>query len=279
MREHPKKGMLHINFIHSDPFKLKYNHQLVSSIQSFCSSRNSYVRLFIRRRLKLSFLPLQCVLVPLTPGAIIRVIPSWYSWEQYNYFCWDPRALLDRATIASFGVFCVYLLVDLLGKSLAFRISLLFIVWPFVSPAIHACLRNLNLRKYAYVALMSGRITNIYIAKGNRSELRYPLKNSNISCLMYVTVEDEGGRKIQTRAWFRSIYSDIDLHMKAHLLIFSRSKQFHSVHFVSELYLPQLGIFFGDYPTIHRRHFLQLLNQQRENNESQSYVGKNGSQD
>ncbi|GJQ08534.1 hypothetical protein GpartN1_g325.t1 [Galdieria partita] len=264
----PKElAMPHVTFLNtlSCSTKLKYDCKLL-----FCSIRSFYsfqkCRLVVRRRwrLKLSF-KVKSLLVPLTPAAVIRVIPSWYSWEQYNYFCWDPRALLDRATIASFGVFCVYLLVDLLGKSLAFRMAMLFIVWPFVAPAVHACLRNLSLRRYAYVAVMSGRISNIYIAKGSHSELRYSFPNSNvISCLMYMTVEDESGRKIQTRAWFRSSYSDIDLHMEAQLLIFSRSKQFHSVHFISEVYIPQLGIFFGDYPTIHRHHFLQLLNSVQE---------------
>ncbi|KAK4526994.1 hypothetical protein GAYE_SCF31G4915 [Galdieria yellowstonensis] len=254
-------------FISSKNFYLRHH---LNMLGTPCRSLYRSRKVVLWRR-KLATRGLFAVLIPLTPAAIIRVIPAWYSWDQYNYFCWDPRALLDRATIASFGVFCVYLLVDLLGKSLAFRISLFFILWPFLAPAIHACLRNLNLRKYSYVALMTGRITSIYVARGNHLDLKYPSNNSKVTCLIYVTVEDDEGHKIQTRAWFRSIYSNIELYMDARLLVFSPSKQFHSVHFVSEIYIPQLGIFFGDYPALNRRQFLQLLNEE-ENSERKHFV-------
>eukprot|EP00871_Galdieria_phlegrea_P002281 jgi/Galph1/3053/GphlegSOOS_G1726.1 len=161
---------------------------------------------FVFRKRNIRGILLQAVLAPLSSTAVVQLIPSWCTWNQYKYFCFDPRALLDRSAIASYGLFCVYLLGDVLGRSLSLGVSLVFLLWPFVAPAFQACLRNLQLRKFPHVALFSGRITDMYLVHGNGSKLGYPTSKKAAE-LLYLTVEDFEGRRVQARAWHRRQYA------------------------------------------------------------------------
>jgi hypothetical protein len=207
------------------------------------------------------------MLIPLTPGALDQLIPRIATASQYRYVWGKSRELLQRLLISLLIVVSIWIVSLVFGHGAQGIELICYIVgglyW-FWAPIYVASLRNAQYRRYAYGGFWRGEVLDVYITEELINEEQRANEYGELviieNCERRVNVEvaDDEGFNLTIHAPVKRLYKSIAPGQTAELLLLSQQADLDRVAKVSDLYLPQLNLWVGEYPYLRRDLFQDM---------------------
>ena len=207
------------------------------------------------------------MLVPIRQESFKQIIPMVATGPQYGYYWGKPSDLLRRVLI-SFLSALVFWIIRSIGPDGLKELALLFICISLIywlwAPVYLASNRNARYRKYPYSGFWQGKVTNVFISEEVvREEMTVNSKGQLITIeslekRINIEAKDETGFKVKKFAPLRPIYKNIKPGLTVECLIISDREDLSEVDHVSDLYLPQVKLWIGNYPYLRRDLFMQV---------------------
>ncbi|MEB3255938.1 MAG: hypothetical protein VKJ05_06080 [Synechococcaceae cyanobacterium] len=209
------------------------------------------------------------MLIPLRPGELQRLIPAVATGPQFNACSGDPRKLLQRVLVSVIGG----VLLLLVSQTLAFNsrysalwlvagmVTVLYVLW---GPIVEAGRRNAGLRRYPAAAIFEGQVAALFtreVVEDRREQAdrsgRLELVENRRTWLC-LELEDEDGYLGQVRFQLEKTHERIRRGMVVRCLVLSERRDFSRVGALSDVWLPQLKLWVGEYPYLLRPAFEEL---------------------
>lgn len=213
------------------------------------------------------------MLVPLTREKFEQIIPLIATGPQYANVWGKIRDVLRRILISVIGVLVIWLLSVFLGESVeGLKIilgSIIGLYWLW-SPIYWASRRNAAYRKFPYSGFWRGRITDVFVSDeligeeetvNNRGEL---VIVENRERRINVEVSDGSGFQELIQAPLKRLHKGIKPGQVAELVVLSRQPDLSRIAAVTDIYIPNLNLWVGNYPYLQRNVFAQVSDQLRE---------------
>ena len=200
--------------------------------------------------------------------------------EKYNQ-------IVESSIVAVIGVFFCYFLSFVVGGFVSTIIGTIFFFWSILSPDFKARQRNWEFlagrplidpwmvdedAAYNYNdeglfgSLLLGRIDDVCVVEDTTATEECNLEefydytpdddeNEQIAgtpYLLRLRVSDDEGRELQVHARLFEQYLDIEPGMPAAGIVLSTSQSFSNLAALTDIYVPDLGVFVGDYPYLNQ---------------------------
>lgn len=209
------------------------------------------------------------MLLPLRPGELLRLIPAVATGPQFNACTGNPRKVLQRVLISVIGAVIALLISQTLLFSSQFGpvflvVGFVFALYLLWGPILEAGQKNSTLRRYPAAALFEGQIADLYtreIVEERREQAnndgRLELVENRRTWLT-LELEDEEGYLGKVRFPFEKKHQTLRAGMVVRVLVLSERKDFSQVGAISDVWLPQLKLWVGEYPFLLRPAFEEL---------------------
>ena len=197
--------------------------------------------------------------------------------EKYNQ-------IVESSIVAVIGSFFCYFLSFVVGGFVATIIGTVFAFWAILSPDFKARQRNWEFlggrpmidpwmvkdldsnEEGLFGSLLLGRIDDVCVVEDAGAAEEYDLEdfydytpeedeNEQIAgtpYLLRLRVSDDEGRELQVHARLLEEYLDIEAGMPATGIVLSTSQSFSSLAALTDIYVPEVGVFVGDYPYLNQ---------------------------
>ena len=197
---------------------------------------------------------------------------------------------LESATVSFLGMFFSYFMSFVVGGFVATILGSLFVFWGILSPEFKAVQRNweflggrelvdpwVNDSRHAglYGSLFLGRIDDVCVVEdslvSDKDEydladfMDYRMSSDDLEkltgrpYLLRVKIGDETGRELQVHARLSEDYLDVVAGMPVAAVLLSTTTRFDQLAGITDLYVPDIGCWIGDYPYLDRAGLEQLL--------------------
>jgi hypothetical protein len=207
------------------------------------------------------------MLIPLTRAKFEQLVPAVATAPQYRAMWGSVQDFLQRLLISVLGVVVVLLINVLSGGALPGARLIMGVImglyW-FWSPVYWASIRNSKYRRWKYSGFWRGRVLDVFITEdliredesfNNRGEL--------------VIVENRERRinvKIGARSGFRTIvkaplektHKLLARGQVAECVVMSNVPDLSEIKQVSDLYVPEVQLWVGEYPCLRRDFFTEV---------------------
>ncbi|MEM1369516.1 MAG: phosphate ABC transporter permease [Cyanobacteria bacterium P01_H01_bin.15] len=210
------------------------------------------------------------MLVPLTREAFERLLPLVATGPQYTHYWETVTATLRRALVSFIAVVALWLfeVIFLRGGSqtLFFILIVLAGLYWLWGPIYWASLRNANYRRYPFSGFWRGPIVDVFITEELIGEEQTVDEQGRLVIVenrerrINVEVADGRGFQAVVQAPLLRIHKSIRRGQVAELLVLSKDPDLERVSRVSDIYVPQLDLWVGDYPYVSRDEFIQVSN-------------------
>jgi hypothetical protein len=209
------------------------------------------------------------MLIPLRPGELPRLIPAVATGPQFNACSGNPRNLLQRVLI-SVIVGVISLLVS---QTLAFRsqfapvllvvgvVALLYVLW---GPILEAGRRNATLRRYPAAAIFEGQVADLFTQELLEERREQADRSGRLQMVenrrtwLTLELEDEDGYLGRVRFPMEKKHQQIRRGMVVRTLVLSDRKDFSRISALTDVWLPQVRLWAGEYPYLLRPAFEEL---------------------
>jgi hypothetical protein len=210
------------------------------------------------------------MLIPLTKETFDQVVPVIATGAQYSYAWGKVYNLLARLLISLLIVVSIWIVGLIFGHGaqgvelVCFIIGGMYWLW---CPVYVASVRNNQYRRFPYVGFWRGEVLDIFITEELISQTQQAdqfgqlVLVENIERRINLEVGDRQGFTAVVQAPVQKTYKAIRPGMVAEMLLFSKNAELERVGKLSDLYLPQLDIWVGDYPVVRRDIFRDISNQ------------------
>jgi hypothetical protein len=135
------------------------------------------------------------------------------------------------------------------------------------SPVYVASVRNRQYRRFPYVGFWRGEVLDIFITEEVISETQQAdqfgrlVVVENLERRINLEVGDRQGFTAVVQAPVQKTYKAIRPGMVAEMLLFSKNAELERVDKLSDLHLPELDLWVGDYPVVRRDIFRDISNE------------------
>ncbi|KAG7358777.1 hypothetical protein IV203_015366 [Nitzschia inconspicua] len=195
--------------------------------------------------------------------------------EKYNQ-------LVESAIVAFIGTFFSYFLSFVVGGFVSTIIGTMFFFWAILSPDFKARQRNWEFLggrplvdpwmfdeadfgrndEGLFGSLLLGRVDDVCVVEDTAAIKEYDLEDfqdytpesdeleqiAGTPYLLRLRVSDDEGRELQVHARLLEEYLGIEQGMPASAILLSTSQSFSSLAALTDIYIPDIGCFVGDYP-------------------------------
>jgi hypothetical protein len=197
--------------------------------------------------------------------------------EKYNQ-------LVESAIVAFIGTFFSYFLSFVVGGLVSTIIGTMFFFWAILSPDFKARQRNWEFlggrplidpwmtleddyfgrknEEGLFGSLLLGRVDDVCVVEDTAAMEEYDLEDfqdytpeadeleqiAGTPYLIRLRVSDDEGRELQVHARLLEEYLLIEQGMPASAILLSTSQSFESLAALTDIYIPNVGCFVGDYP-------------------------------
>ena len=208
------------------------------------------------------------MLIPIRTLELHRLIPAVATGNQFNSALGTPRNILQKIMISSIGGVITLLISQSQITSQFYAIWLilgviliLYILW---SPIYEASRKNGKLRRYTTAALFEGKILDVYTREfienrheqaNKRGELEL-VENTRV--WMIIELEDEDGYLGKIQFPLEKKHQIIKNGLVLRCLVFSNRNDFSSIEAISDVWLPEIRQWVGEYPYLLRPAFEEL---------------------
>ncbi len=207
------------------------------------------------------------MLVPLTRQAFEQIVPAIATGPQYAYYWGTWQEVLRRLLISVVALTGFWLLGKLLGSG-GQTIKLIFdivagLYWLW-GPVYWASRRNAAYRRFAYSGFWRGRVLEVYLTEELIGEEETVNQRGELVVIenreRYINVEvgDREGFSATVQTPLRRIYRGIKRGQVAEMLILSQQDDLSLIDKITDVYLPQLDLWIGEYPYLRRDAFKQI---------------------
>jgi hypothetical protein len=206
------------------------------------------------------------MLIPLTRKKLEELIPFAATGNQYRY-CWGkPADFLRRLLISLVAVVVVFLISLVLPPALGlveFMIGVIAGLYWLWSPVYWACRRNLAMRRYRYSGFWRGKVLDIFtteevVGRQETVDQRGDLVvKANRETFLNLEIGDETGFTTLVRSPFRKAYRGIRSGDLVEMLVLSNRPDLSRIAKITDVYLPDEGLWVSDYPYLQRTAFIE----------------------
>jgi hypothetical protein len=220
-------------------------------------------------RLTSSFVE-NAMLVPLTRETFDQVIPPIATGAQYSFVWGKVNDVLQRLLISLLIVVSIWLTGVVFGHGaqgvelICFIIGGMYWLW---APVYVASVRNNRYRRFPYLGFWRGRVLDIFITEELISETQQANQFGELVIVenrerrVNIKVGDRQGFRTIVQAPVKKTYKAIRKGMVAELLLLSKDAELERIDQISDLYLPELDLWVGDYPIARRDIFRDMSDQ------------------
>ncbi|QNI55089.1 hypothetical protein SynBIOSE41_02594 [Synechococcus sp. BIOS-E4-1] len=208
------------------------------------------------------------MLIPLRPGELQTLIPAVATGTQFRFALGDPRKILQRLLISGIGG----VITLLISQSLSFNrwgsfwlvagvVLLLYILW---GPILEAGRRNASLRRYPSAALFEGEVIEAYTRERVENQREQADSSGRLELVenrrtwLILELADEDGYLGRVSFPMIKTHSAIRVGVLVRCIVLSDRKDFSSVGALTDVWLPQLKLWVGEYPFLLRPAFEDL---------------------
>jgi hypothetical protein len=207
------------------------------------------------------------MLVPITRAKFDQIVPTIATSQQYNHYWGKPSDFVQRLLISVVAVVVIWLIGKASGNDAAAIILLLQIIaglyW-FWNPVYAAVLRNSKCRKFKYSGFWRGRVLDVYLSEDLVREEQTVNKLGELVIIenrerrLNLVVGDESGFTASIQSPLRRIYKGIKPGQIAEMLVMSNRGDLEEIDSITDVYLPSLDLWIGEYPYLARDVFLEV---------------------
>jgi hypothetical protein len=207
------------------------------------------------------------MLVPITREKFEQIVPSIATSQQYKYYWGKPTDFIQRLLISVVAVVVIWLIGKVSGDDASALVLLLQVVaglyW-FWSPVYWASLRNIKCRRFKYSGFWRGRVLDVYLSEDLVREEQTVNKLGELVIIenrerrLNLIVGDETGFTASIQAPLRRLYKGIKAGQIAEMLVLSTRADLEEIDLVTDVYLPSLNLWVGEYPYLARDVFIEV---------------------
>ncbi len=207
------------------------------------------------------------MLIPLTREAFERLVPPIATGSQYKYYWGKWQDILRRLLISFVALTITWLIGKLIGgggeaiKLIFDVIAGLYWLW---APVYLASIRNNTYRRLPYSGFWQGEVLDVYITEELLSEEESVNKQGELVIIenrerrINVEIGDRSGFRAVTQSPIQRIYKGIKRGITAECVVFSKKADLSRIERISDVYLPDLDLWVGEYPCVQRDIFLEI---------------------
>ena len=208
------------------------------------------------------------MLLPIRESDVQRTIPAVATSNQFVSALGNPRKILQRVMISAIGGSITLVISQSQITSQFYSlwlilgvVILLYILW---GPILEASRRNSSIRKYPFTAIFEGEISKIFTKE--KVEKSHEQANSrgelelieNRRTFLILEISDEDGYLGEISCPMENKFESLREGLIIRCLVFSNKSDFSTVPAISDAWIPELRIWFGDYPYLLKPAFEDL---------------------
>jgi hypothetical protein len=207
------------------------------------------------------------MLIPLTRETFEELVPLIATGTQYTYYWGKWQDFLRRLLISFVALTLTWLAGKLVGgggdaiKLILDVIAGLYWLW---CPVYLASVRNNTYRRYPYSGFWRGKVLDVYITEELVNEEETVNKWGELVIVenrerrINLEIGDRNGFRARVQSPIQRRYKEINRGDIAEVLIFSKKPDLSRIDKISDVYLPQLDLWIGEYPCIRRDIFQDI---------------------
>jgi hypothetical protein len=213
---------------------------------------------------------MQIMLVPITREKFEQIVPLIATSQQYAHYWGKAPDFIKRLLISVVAVIVIWSIGKFSGNDSAALILLLQVIaglyW-FWSPVYWASLRNARCRRFKYSGFWRGRVLDVFLSEDLIREEQTVNKLGELVIIenrerrLNLVVGDETGFTARISAPLRRIYKGIKPSQIAEMLVLSSRADLEEIDLVTDIYLPSLNLWIGEYPYLARDVFSEVSEQ------------------
>ncbi|NJL82804.1 MAG: phosphate ABC transporter permease [Chloroflexaceae bacterium] len=207
------------------------------------------------------------MIVPLTREIFEQLIPLVATGPQYAYYWGDWRNLLKQLLI-SFVAVVVCLLLGLVfgeaGRALTLILCLITGLYWLWGPIYWASLRNAAYRRYPYSGFLRGQVRDVFLSEELIGEEETVDKLGRLVIIenrerrINVEIGDETGFNALVQGPLRRVHKAIAPGQGVELLVLSNQPDLARIVKITDVFIPRLNLWVGDYPYLQREAFVSV---------------------
>ncbi len=207
------------------------------------------------------------MLMPLTRETFERLVPLIATGTQYKYYWGKWQDFLRRLLVSFVALTITWLIGKFLGsggesiKLIFDAIAGLYWLW---CPVYLASIRNNRYRRLPYSGFWRGNVLDVYITEEVLNEEESVNKKGELVITenrerrINVEIGDKNGFRARVQSPIQRIYKEIRRGSPAEMMVFSKKTDLSRIEKISDVYLPQLNLWIGEYPCLRRDIFLEV---------------------
>uniref|UniRef100_A0A7S3EJI8 Uncharacterized protein n=2 Tax=Rhodosorus marinus TaxID=101924 RepID=A0A7S3EJI8_9RHOD len=201
-------------------------------------------RVVKRNRQRCGTLPI-CKLFELGERSTALLVPTLPDLKQYVKNFGGKKERRRRFAVMIIGFLLNALFGWIVGRWVQIILFHFIAFFPILAPLFSAARKNVELRRYPYAGIFTGRVEDIRIGD-----------------VLDVHVTDESGRSITVNVPNTSQNIDrLQCGLSAMTVVFSKKSSFRTISGATDLYIPELDEFIGKHPYLARDYFLKLVSE------------------
>ncbi len=208
------------------------------------------------------------MIIPIRTDELHRLIPAVATSNQFKSALGDPSKILQRIMISTIGGVITLLIsqsqVASRFYSIWLVIGVVFLLYLLWGPIVEAGQINSKLRQCSFSALFEGRISDVFVREKVVNRHEQANRSGELELVesrrtwMIVELEDEDGYLSELKFPLEKKHQFIRIGMTIRCLIFSQSRDFEKINFLSDAWVPQQKLWVGEYPYLLRPAFEEL---------------------
>jgi hypothetical protein len=220
------------------------------------------------------------MLIPLTRKKFEELVPSVATGDQYKY-CWGkPPDFLRRLLISVVSVVVILLFSAILPEAFAiaeFMVAVIAGLYWLWSPVYLASRQNAKVRKYEYAGILQARVVDAFLTEEliGKEETVNKLGDlvivENRERKLNLELEDESGFLTQVQVPLQRSHRVIRPGDIAEMVVMSNRPDLSRIAKVSDVYLPDYGLWISDYPYLRRDAFAEVSRQLNRRNQQRPF--------
>ncbi len=208
------------------------------------------------------------MLIPIKSNQVSKLIPSVATGGQFKYTLGNPRKILQRLIISSIGAAITLVIgnnqfgnqTDVLWLILCLGFAL-YILW---GPILEASRKNIKYKQFKFFSIFDGIISDIYQIEKIESSREQTNRYGNLEIVenkrtwLTIELEDEDGYLSKISFPMEKRHSIITRGLRVKCLVSANERSFNGKLFLTDVWLPEINLWVGDYPYLLRPAFEEI---------------------